>query len=303
MKKLHCKPIVSMRDLETVLGYPRQDIVRIASHSGRYYETSQIESDSGKIRVIHKSTGILRTMQLNLYRRFMSGLELPDGIHGCVPGSSTVLNAICHVGRAEVVRVDLRDCYPNISSREVYRAFATTLRCSTTVSELLTKLTTFQRKLPQGPPTSPAIANVVLSPLFQDLRDLAVGFGLELTLYVDDICISGPGASRIVKPATDLVTKHGQVTAWRKLRVMPASSRQTVTGLVVNRKPSVSKDYREEVRRSVIDLANKGNITRREHQSVMGKIAYVAGVAPAHGRRLRSFADRVLPPGLLDTQG
>ena len=295
MKKLNCKPVVSMRDLEKVLGYRRQDILRIASHSGRYYETFQIESDSGKIRVIHKSTGILRTMQLNLYRRFMSGLELPDGIHGCVPGSSTVLNANCHLGRPEVVRVDLRDCYPNISSRDVYRAFASTIRCSTAVSELLTKLTTFKRKLPQGPPTSPAIANVVLLPLFQDLRDLAAEFGLEVTLYVDDICISGPGASRIIEPATDLVRKHGQVTAWRKLMVMPASGRQTVTGLVVNRKPSVSRDYREEVRRSIIDLVKRGNITHRERQSVMGKIAYVAGIAPSHGRRLHSFAERVLP--------
>ena len=62
---------------------------------------------------------------------------------------------------------------------------------SADVASVLTKLTTYKYKLPQGTPTSTALANLAFSAVDKRLSDLCEENNLVYTRFVDDIAISG----------------------------------------------------------------------------------------------------------------
>ena len=61
------------------------------------------------------------------------------------------------------VNLDVKDFFPNVRHYIVYRMFRRELGFGRDVARLLTRLTTFRAGLPQGAPTSTAIANVLLA--------------------------------------------------------------------------------------------------------------------------------------------
>ena len=91
-----------------------------------------------------------------------------DACHGFVRGRSTVTNAAPHQRAALIVKVDLQDFFPTVHYRRVLGLFAW-LGYREEVAAALAGLTTYRPKLtdgrvlwpgvlPQGAPTSPAIA-------------------------------------------------------------------------------------------------------------------------------------------------
>ncbi|MBU0630223.1 MAG: hypothetical protein KKC80_04800, partial [Candidatus Margulisbacteria bacterium] len=59
------------------------------------------------------------------------------------------------------------------------------------LANLITGLCTYDYILPQGFPTSNTIAEIVLIPLARRLNGLCQKYGLNMSIYIDDICISG----------------------------------------------------------------------------------------------------------------
>src|SRR4029077_5389897 len=100
------------------------------------------------------------------------------------------------------------------------------------------------RRLPQGAPTSPALANLSAFPLDLRLSGLSRSFGAQYTRYADDLTFSGderflrslavflPLVSKIVRSERFSLNK-------RKRKIIRSSQRQIVTGVVVNSRPNI----------------------------------------------------------------
>jgi RNA-directed DNA polymerase len=103
------------------------------------------------------------------------------------------------------------------------------------VSYLLAKLCTLDDALPQGAPTSPAIANAIARPLDFRLAGLAKTFGLRYSRYADDIVLSGDrissGLSEIV---TQIVNTEGFAVNERKTMLARNAQRLIVTGVALS---------------------------------------------------------------------
>ncbi len=142
--------LVSMRHLEALLGRDRADIRRIANSAGRFYRPFDLRriAGQGKWRHIDNPVGELKRYQSRIHERMFHDFAFPETMIGAVPGRSIKDNAALHLRQPMVVALDLRDCFPRISDREVYRVFNEVLGCSAVISALLTKLTTFQHRLP-----------------------------------------------------------------------------------------------------------------------------------------------------------
>ena len=107
------------------------------------------------------------------------------------------------------------------------------------------------RHLPQGAPTSPAITNLVCRRLDRRLAGLAAKLGFTYTRYADDLTFSGGPElagkiGRLLAKVRNVARAEGFAVNEKKTRVMRRSTAQTVTGVVVNDKPSIR---REELRR------------------------------------------------------
>ena len=66
-------------------------------------------------------------------------------------------------------------------------------------AEILVGLLTLQDRLPQGAPTSPAIADLVLRPVDEQVHAAAQRLGVRVTRYVDDFAFSGPSRDGLLK--------------------------------------------------------------------------------------------------------
>lgn len=288
--------LVSMRRLEEILGRSRDDIRRIANTAGRYYHPFDLRriAGEGKWRHIDNPRGELKRYQSRIQERLFQDIIFPETMIGAVPGRSIRDNAKLHLSQPMVVALDLRDCFPRINDTEVYRVFREGLGCSAEISSILTKLTTFQHRLPQGAPTSPALANLSLLSLHDELIALAETYGLNCSFYVDDIIFSGGRAREVIEPAIRRIQSYGHSVRQGKIKLMPNSRRQRITGVVANQIMSVGQDRRRSIRSRVFEISRQKAITTRTLQSILGEIAWINSLNSAQGEIVRRSAEGIL---------
>lgn len=181
--------------LAFTLKVPLEEIKNILADIDKfYYEKETIKtSKTGKIkkRVLHPSIKRLKVIQKRIHKDILSQLELPDYAYGAVTGRDNVMNARRHQGKKFNFTTDLRKFFPSISHDKVFEMF-NSFDFSPTVARLLTQLTTYKGKLPQGAPTSPTISNLVFIKTGKKLQQFATENKLTFTTFIDDLTFSAP---------------------------------------------------------------------------------------------------------------
>jgi RNA-directed DNA polymerase len=288
--------IVSTKYMESLLRMPWREVERIAANAGSFYRAFDCrrERGAGKWRHIDNPKDALKAIQSRIYKCILLPVPMPDTITGGVRGRSVRDHAEPHVGHPVLVTLDLRSCFPRISHKAINRVYRR-LGYSPTIARVLTQLTTLHQALPQGAPTSPALANLALLDLHEELKRLAQSRGLTLTQYVDDIAISGADAQAVIEPAILTIMRHGHSVARRKVVVAHAGTQQKVTGTVVNVVRSIDRKYRQALYHRIHELACSENLIEAEIRSVRSAIAHVESTNLTQGAVLRSLADRILP--------
>jgi len=127
----------------------------------------------------------------------LTRINPPDYLFSPVKGKSYVDNAAYHLGSNVIWSLDVADYFPSCSANNVARFFRRDLECSPDVTAVLVRLVTLHEGLPQGSPCSPILAYFSNRPMWEEIYSVVSGVGCRMSLYVDDITISGP----IVKKA------------------------------------------------------------------------------------------------------
>jgi hypothetical protein len=288
-------PILSVRRLETLLGRSRVDLQRIAESAPRFYQPFTIEKPGGKTRTIDRPVGELKAVQELIQSRLLSRLNLPNTMYGGVKGRSPKRNAQEHLKAPVVITVDLRECFPRTPNSKVFGVFKGLLGCSTEVASLLTRLTTVNGHIPQGAPTSTTLCNLSLLPLNEALEAVTGRLSLKFTQYIDDIAISGAKARQAVEPVVEAAAKSGYPIRCKKKLIMPAGRRQTVTGVNVNRKPTLPRDRFESIRLELVNAAKLDLVPSRLLKRLRGLVAHANYINPKQGQSLTRFALRAIP--------
>lgn len=140
-------------------------------------------------RILHPSINHLRTVQNRILRSILSSLPIPEYAYGAIKKKDNIKNAKRHQGKKYIFTTDLKDFFPSITRHHVFEMFRS-FNFSPTVSRILTQLTTYKGRLPQGTPTSPLIANLVFIKTGRKLQQFAVQFNLVFTTFIDDLTFS-----------------------------------------------------------------------------------------------------------------
>ncbi len=102
-----------------------------------------------------------------------------------------VANAAQHRNNRVVHCLDMTKFFPNTPRRRVYAFFAHVMECAPDVAGRLARLATLKGHLPTGSPLSPIVAHYAYSDVWCALADIARKHGFTLTVYVDDVTVSG----------------------------------------------------------------------------------------------------------------
>lgn len=185
---------------------------------------------SSKPRPIDNPLRELKFVQKRIYRRLLRPIFFPDHILGAVPGCSVVDNAERHLLRSLLVTLDIRQCFPSITNRQVYRVWAELLGCSPPVASLLTRLTTFGRHLPQGAATSPLLANLFIWMIDEPIRRMCEQLSVEYSTWIDDLAFSGENARNLIQPSVEVLAAHGLRVKREKIKIMGPRAIKLLTG-------------------------------------------------------------------------
>jgi hypothetical protein len=149
---------------------------------------------------------------------------------------------------------------------------------------------------------APALANLGAFALDRRLAGLARRLDARYTRYADDLVISGGrhlvrSAGSILGLVDALVRDEGFALHDRKTRVVTAAGRQSVTGLVVNRRANIPRPDYDRLRAVLHDAATAGpaHANRDGHPDfrahLLGRIGWAGHGNPARaGKLTRAFA-------------
>ena len=95
---------------------------------------------------------------------------------------------------------------------------------------------------------------------------------------------------RLQKTLRNLLVEHHFRVAQNKYAQWGPNERKTVTGIIVNTKPNVSKEYRDNVRKLLVEhTSGKRILSDDELVSITGKIVFIKTVNPQAGTRLEAL--------------
>lgn len=292
------KSLKSLRQLEHILGYERRVLFEVAHHVGSYYEQFDIrENAKKKWRHVENPNEILKKIQARINKKLIleHNVDMPNAFNGGIKGRSIISNASPHVGKKQIITLDLQNYFYRTKTKKVYDVFEKRFGCSAQIASLLTKLTTFGFHLPVGAPTSPGLANWVLLPLYEDLQRIAEPKGITLSIYFDDITLSGEAVTSCLQAVKNTIQKHGHAIQESKTKIMLSSESQRVTGITVNRKLSAGRERMRDVTVEITRLSQADEVTASALRSIRGKIAYIGNICKQQGKRLERFAELSLP--------
>ena len=293
--------LYSMVTCETRLGANRKHLRFVAENAGSYYRPfskrdrarpfERISSRTKKPpRPIDNPCGELKILQKRINEKLLKPLVLPRYLCGGVPGKSVLDNVFLHLGAPVLVTVDIKSFFRRITNRQVYEVWKSTLNCSPKIAALLTQLTTFERHLPQGAPTSSLLANLVMYSIDRPVREECARRGVQYSTWVDDLAFSGREAREVISVVVETLRRAGFSVSHRKLKIMGPGTRKVLNGILMGRFPGVLPDRIARLRSGIHKLRTNqvaANEMDRYVQQLEGGVVYVASIDPRKGAKLQ----------------
>lgn len=274
-------------------------------------------------RLIEAPKPRLSVMQRWILAEVIGPIPTHPAAHGFVAGRSPHTFAAAHVDQDVVIRLDVTSFFASVTVARVYGllrsagypepvahtlgALCTTRtpitvcqRAPTGVPDRAYRLALLRaRHLPQGAPTSPALANLCAFRLDRRLLGLAQRYGVRYTRYADDLAFSGrlrpSSVATFVERAAEICAAEGFRINSRKTRIRGRGDRQALAGLVVNAAPAVPRPEYDELRALLHNAARTGldEQNREGHADfeayLAGRIAWVGHRHPARAAKLAAL--------------
>ena len=178
--------------------------------------------------------------------------------HGFERNRSILTNAHMHLGKRNVLNLDLKDFFDCFNFGRVRGFFIKNRNFSldSTIATLIAQIACYKNSLPQGSPCSPVITNLISHALDVRLAKLARKNSCTYTRYADDITFSTNkrifpsdiatdenGVIFISKKLSSEINRAGFTINETKTQLQYKDSRQDVTGIIVNKTINTKVEY------------------------------------------------------------
>jgi RNA-directed DNA polymerase len=284
LARLALPPLDQAQELAAAMGISLEEL-RFLAFERRvsrisHYRRFAMPKKTGGERIISAPMPRLKRAQYWVLDNVLARAPVHHAAHGFMKGRSIVSNALPHVGQAVVINLDLKNFFPSIGMPRIKGVFSElgySEQVATTLALLCTEAPTEEvsvdgekfyvahgmRALPQGAPSSPALTNILCRRLDARLQGAAAKLGFNYTRYADDLTFSGDAAARklagkLLWRVKQIVVAEGFTPHPEKQHVMRSAQRQSVTGVVVNQKPSLERDTLRRFRATLFQVEKDG---------------------------------------------
>ena len=234
------------------------------------YYTFEIPKKKGGHRKIQApSTDLLAVQkQLNHYFQAIYLMVKTKEVHGFINKPegyeychSIVSNAKPHVNKKHVLNIDLKEFFPSISAKRVRQILVKHIGINDSqMADVLALLCTYQKSLPIGAPTSPVLSNFACLEMDKELAAYCLLNDIVYTRYADDLTFSCNEylTENVIQDLRIIINNHDFIINEKKFRLLSSKSKQTVTGIIVNKKVNVDRTYIRNIRALLHHIKTEG---------------------------------------------
>ena len=280
-----------LSSIEKDLGFSAKTLYGLSNSLEKHYHTVYLPKSDGSKRKLSVPDLILKLVQKSIADNILIQYPISKYAKAYKPGSSIQKNARPHVGKKKILKLDIEGFFDHILYSRVKDTVFYEEKYSESIRILLTMLCYYNDSLPQGAPTSPAITNIIMYDFDETVGAFCNEKNIAYTRYCDDMTFSGCFDEReIISFVKGELRKLGLFLKNRKTAVISASKRQVVTGIVVNEKMNVTKDYKKTIRQEIYYIKKFGldehlkrlGISDKQQYvlSLKGRIAFVLQTIP-----------------------
>jgi RNA-directed DNA polymerase len=166
---------------------------------------------------------------------------------------------------------DIINFFPSIKLENIEKIFKD-LGYSDLISNLLAKLCTRNKELPQGAPTSPYLSNIFFKPIDDIIANFCIPKKIRYTRFADDLTFSGDFEEEELKTfIIETLLNFNLPINPDKTKTLRRNQRQIVTGVVVNDKMQVPFYKRNKIRQTMFFINKFGILSHKEKLKVKNK--------------------------------
>lgn len=289
------------------------------------YTYRVLAKPGGSIRLIESPKKTLKELQRRILYDLLRKVPPHSAVHGFVRERSIKTFVAPHTGKHVILRMDLENFFPNIRSaraQSVFRTFGYPDAVAAYLAGLCTnraprdlwnagladhyELSSIYSAshLPQGAPTSPALANLCAYRLDCRLAALAKRVGATYTRYADDLAFSGNAdfsrrAERFSIHAAAIAIEEGFPVNHHKTRIMRQGVRQHLAGLTANRHTNLHRAAFDRLKAILTNCVHHGPASQNRdcrpdfRAHLAGRIGFVEMVNPQKAARLQAIFQQI----------
>ena len=230
----------------------------MSNNIDKYYNKFAIKKRNGKNRNILSPYTDLKKIQQNILNELLYDKRPSSFAKAYIKNLSLVDNVIVHKGHKYILKLDISNFFENISYVDIfniYKEYGFSFR----LCGLLSHLTTYGDCLPQGAPTSPCLSNLVLRNFDYEIGRWCKERNINYTRYSDDMTFSMNNYDKkLIRFVRTNLYKYGLELNNKKICLIKNSSKQKITGIVVNDKIQVDSKYRKKIRQELYYINKYG---------------------------------------------
>lgn len=288
--------LASIHRLASLIGIPVDDLesVCMSPEYNRFDEQPKPGSKPGK-EPRHIQEPVEATLRIH-YRvaKHLDSIQRPAFLHSATKKRSHVTNAQAHVeAGGAVVAMDIRKFFESTTYHHVKSFFLKDLGCSPDVARLLATVCTADGHLPTGSCISPLLSYFTHRKMFAAVEALCVEQQVTMTLYVDDLTLSGMHATKtMLHRVKALIKRQGLRTQPSKDAVVRPGKAAIITGAV---RDGGQLRLRNKHHNSIVTLQDRiANGDDVSINQLRGRVAAARSVEPIAAVRLEARLDRIL---------
>lgn len=278
---------LTQRDLAQLLGTTKGKLETLIGEKDKYTRRRPQRIGS-KDRMLALPVGKLRTVHERL-KYHLNKIKQPDYLFSPRKGRGQRDNAEHHAEQTQFLSLDIRQFYPSTTQEHIFRWAYHVAGLKSDVAGMLAKLVAIDGKMPFGSPVSPVLTTHVHRTMFDEIYELCQAKGLKMSLWVDDLVISGPFVKGdLLVWVRNIIRKNGLQT--HKIRFRSSALPVSITGVPIKAKRVVApralhqriQDGYAELRREISDGERAEAIDRL--LSALGTYRYHLGPRTDEGR-------------------
>ncbi len=282
-------------ELSVWLNIPVDELWEYAASADDNYKPHRFKmKPSGGKRRIDPPRPTLKSIQRSVLKLIAPRITSP--IAYSVKGRSHIDAARKHVRQHFVGTLDICDFYSSVRISLVRRSLQTA-GFGGDALKLLVALLTRNGRLRQGPPSSPAIANLALAEIDRQIYEEMHRLCVDVTRVVDDYTISGrnrPAVHEMQQFIEARIRSLGLQINPDKTAIMGRHEPQIIHGYTVNSRVSIPKNKKSAGKR----LSKKGlrdtvrrvcryGCSNKQRKRLLNQIDHVEHTDPRVAQRLR----------------